>query len=84
MLDNDDGLQLSNSATSEEYEATSLETGEHREALDLAAAKSTLKICEFKQFQTDCITAVKQRRDVIVIQPTGSGKSMFCSSSLTL
>ena len=42
----------------------------------ILAAKSTLKIHEFKQFQTDCITAVKQGKDVIVVQPTGSGKSM--------
>jgi len=31
---------------------------------------------ELRQFQIDCITAVKQGKDVVVIQPTGSGKSL--------
>ena len=42
----------------------------------LETAISTLKIREFKQFQIDCITAVKQGKDVVVVQPTGSGKSV--------
>ena len=42
----------------------------------LEAAKSTLKVQEFKQFLIDCITAVKEGKDVIIVQPTGSGKSV--------
>ena len=42
----------------------------------LDKAKSTLKVREFKKFQTDCITAVREGRDVVVVQPTGSGKSV--------
>ena len=45
----------------------------HNNVICLEAAKSTLKVQEFK---IDCITAVKQGKDVIVVQPTGSGKSV--------
>lgn len=47
------------------------------ERLDLSNVKSILKITEFKRFQLDCtIIAVKEGKDVIVVQPTGAGKSM--------
>ena len=74
--DNDDGLSCVESSASSEECTSSVATYEHGETLDLAAAKSTLKIREFKWFQTDCIAAVTQGKDVIVVQPTGSGKSM--------
>jgi len=45
-------------------------------SVDLEAAKSTLKIREFKRFQVDCVNAISLRKDCIVVQPTGSGKSL--------
>jgi len=45
-------------------------------SLDLINVKFMLKITQFKQFQIDCVIGVKQGKDVIVVQPTGSGKSM--------
>jgi len=47
--------------------------GVMNETLDLTEGKSVLKIPEF---QIDCVTAVKQGKDVIVVQPTGLGKFM--------
>ena len=42
----------------------------------LEKAKSKLKIKELKQFQISCITAIQQGKDVVLVQPTGSGKSV--------
>ena len=42
----------------------------------LEKAKSILKIKELKQFQISCITAIQQGKDVVLVQPTGSGKSL--------
>ena len=42
----------------------------------LDKAKSTLKMKELKHFQTSCITAIQQGEDVVLVQPTGSGKSV--------
>jgi len=43
---------------------------------DLDPAKSTLKITEFKRFQVECISGIKQGKDVVVVETTGCGKSM--------
>ena len=66
--DDDDDAQLScieNGGISEEN-MSSEAIDDNGESLILTA-KSTLKIHEFKQFQIDCITAVKQGKDVIVV-----------------
>ena len=42
---------------------------------ELEHAKSFLDIEEFKEFQIKCILSVKEGKDVVVIQPAGSGKS---------
>lgn len=42
---------------------------------DLDHAKSTLQINELKEFQIKAISAVREGKDVVVVQPTGSGKS---------
>ena len=60
---------------STDYSSESVTEG-HSTVTCFEAAKSTLKVQEFKQFQIDCITAVKEGKDVIVVQPTGSGKSV--------
>ena len=41
---------------------------------DIATAKSQLNIRELKEFQTQCLAAINRGNDVIVVQPTGSGK----------
>ena len=38
--------------------------------------KATLHVQELKEFQVQCINAVQQGNDVILVQPTGSGKSL--------
>ena len=38
-------------------------------------AKSILQINELKEFQIKAISAVREGKDVVVVQPTGSGKS---------
>jgi len=43
----------------------------------LETAKSVLKVNEFKKFQVDCAMAIKEGKDVVIVQPTGSGKSMY-------
>ena len=43
---------------------------------DMAHAKSLLNIRELKEFQTECLAAVNRGDDVILVQPTGSGKSV--------
>ena len=43
---------------------------------DIANTKSLLNIRELKKFQTECLAAVNRGDDVIVVQPTGSGKSV--------
>ena len=43
------------------------------ESIDLTNVTSILKI---RKFQLDCTTAVKEGKNAIVVQPTGSGKSM--------
>jgi len=45
-------------------------------SLDFINVKSILKVTQFKQFQIDCAIAVKEGKDAIVVQPTGSGKSI--------
>ena len=42
---------------------------------DLDRAKSILQIKELKEFQFQSISALKEGKDIIVVQPTGSGKS---------
>jgi len=42
----------------------------------LEAAKSLLNVRELKQFQMDCLAAVMRGNDVVLVQPTGSGKSV--------
>ena len=42
---------------------------------DLDYAKSILQINELKEFQIKAISAVREGKDVVVVQPTGSGKS---------
>jgi len=43
---------------------------------NIATAKSKLNIRELKEFQTECLAAINRGDDVIVVQPTGSGKSV--------
>ena len=50
---------------------------------DIENAKALLKIRGLKQFQISCLAAVKQDEDVIIVQPTGSGKSV-CFTLLAL
>ena len=42
----------------------------------LEKAKSTLKIKELKQFQISCIMAIQEGKDVVLVQPASSGKSV--------
>ena len=42
----------------------------------LEAIKSKLKIAQYKRFQLEAIEALQCGKDVIVVQPTGSGKSL--------
>jgi len=49
-------------------------SGGHDKAIE--NAMSTLKIKELKQFQIKCLAALKRGKDTIVVQPTGSGKSV--------
>ena len=35
-----------------------------------------LKIKELKQFQLSCLDAIRDGKDAIIVQPTGSGKSV--------
>ena len=71
LVENSSKDVLSTDQTSESV------TEGHNNVICLEAAKSTPKVQEFKKFQIDCITAVKQGKDVIVVQPTGSGKSVY-------
>jgi len=41
-------------------------------------------VSELKEFQAQCINAVQQGRDVILVQPTGSGKSLCFTFSALL
>ena len=43
---------------------------------DIEKIKTALNVRELKEFQVQCINAVQQGRDVILVQPTGSGKSL--------
>ena len=43
---------------------------------DIEHAMGILKIKELKLFQLRCLDALKDGKDVIVVQPTGSGKSV--------
>jgi len=47
-----------------------------RGIVDIAHIKAKLQIREVKEFQLDWIRAVSQGSDVVVVQPTGSGKSL--------
>ena len=42
----------------------------------LEAMKSKLKIAQYKRFQLEAIEALQCSKDAIVVQPTGSGKSL--------
>ena len=42
----------------------------------LESIKSKLKITQYKKFQLEAIEALQDGKDVIVVQPTGSGKSL--------
>ena len=44
-------------------------------ANDVESAMALLKI-KLKQFQLDCFNALKNGKDAIIVQPTGSGKSV--------
>ena len=71
MRDDDYVYQSSN-----EDEEVPSQTGSSQEAMDIEGIKSTLQIKELKELQLNCIRAVSQGSDVIVVQPTGSGKSL--------
>ena len=43
----------------------------------LEAIKSKLKIAQYKRFQLEAIEALQCSNDAIVVQPTGSGKSLY-------
>lgn len=43
---------------------------------DVQSAMAVLKIKELKQFQLDCFNALMNGKDAIIVQPTGSGKSV--------
>jgi len=43
---------------------------------ELETAKLKLNVRELKRFQIDCLAAIKRDDDVILVQPTGSGKSV--------
>ena len=43
---------------------------------NMEKVKTTLNVRELKEFQVQCINAVQQGSDVILVQPTGSGKSL--------
>ena len=59
--------------TSQDSMASHLDNG-NSPSYCMEVANSTLKIKEFKRFQVHCISAITQRKDVVVVQPTGSGK----------
>jgi len=61
---------------SNEGEDVHSQRGSSPEAVDIERIKSRLQIRELKEFQLNCIRAVSQGSDVIVVQPTGSGKSL--------
>ena len=56
----------------------SLETALHASALysRIENVKHTLKLTQYKQFQLQAIEALQLGKDVIVVQPTGAGKSV--------
>ena len=43
---------------------------------ELESLKSKLKVAQYKNFQVAAIEALQGGKDVIVVQPTGSGKSL--------
>ena len=43
---------------------------------NMKKVKATLNVQELKEFQVQCINAIQQGNDVILVQPTGSGKSL--------
>lgn len=43
---------------------------------NMKKVKTTLNMRELKEFQVQCINAVQQGSNVILVQPTGSGKSL--------
>ena len=45
-------------------------------ASNLETIKAKLNIKEYKQFQLEAIQALQIKKDVIAVQPTGSGKSL--------
>ena len=51
---------------------------------ELESVKGKLKIKQYKQFQLETIQALEQNNDVIVVQPTGSGKSLCYVASALL
>jgi len=51
---------------------------------ELESVKAKLKIKQYKQFQLETIQALQQNNDVIVVQPTGSGKSLCYIASALL
>ena len=53
-------------------------------AHDLEMLKTKLNIKAYKQFQTEVIEALHMNKDVVVVQPTGSGKSLCYIASALL
>ena len=51
---------------------------------ELESIKGKLRIKQYKEFQLDAIQALQQNNDVIVVQPTGSGKSLCYTASALL
>jgi len=51
---------------------------------ELESIKATLKITAYKHFQLEAIQALQLKKDVIVVQPTGSGKSLWYMVSTLL
>ena len=53
-----------------------VESVEETQGNSIENVKELLKIRELKQFQISCLAAIKRGEDTIVVQPTGSGKSI--------
>ena len=75
MNSSTDSMQLQGNINSEEY-ASSSQNESFQEATLIATLAESFGLTKFKPFQKEIILAVLEGKDTVVIQPTGSGKSL--------
>lgn len=63
---------------------SSQRSGVSQHVSELERIKEKLKIKQYKQFQLEAIQALQLNNDVVVVQPTGSGKSLCYTASALL